>query len=175
MTGLNVVKKLNFKNINIFIVNGLSEYCSKKIFKYSPMDSLLINNKNEKNDLFKKFIGNYLQNLGENKDIEIKAFKGNEIYPKYPETSDDAKKRYRKIGEELYNKILKNDKNSLNIIVTHGFPVRVIKEYFFTKTKNEQELPDKKNHSVNYCTSYHFDFINEKEIKFMEKINPSYD
>ena len=63
----------------------------------------------------------------------------------------------------------------MNIIVTHGFPVRVIKEYFFTKTKNEQEFPDKKNHSVNYCTSYHFDFINEKEIKFMEKINPSYD
>ena len=175
MTGLNIAKKLNLKNNNIFTVNGLFEFCSENNFKYFPLNSLLINNKKEKNNLYQKFINNYLQNLGENNSIEIKSFKEKEIYPKYPEIFDDAINRYRKIGEELYNEILKNDNNSLNIIVTHGYGVQIITEYFFSKTRNEKELLAKEDFFVDYCTSYCFNFINEKEIKFIGRIDPSFD
>ena len=175
MTGLNIAKKLNLKNNNIFTVNGLFEFFFENNFKYFPLNSLLINNKKEKNNLYQKFINNYLQNLGENNSIEIKSFKEKEIYPKYPEIFDDIINRYRKIGEELYNQILKNDNNSLNIIVTHGYGVQIITEYFFSKTRNEKELLAKEDFFVDYCTSYCFNFINEKEIKFIGRIDPSFD
>ena len=47
MTGLNLVKKLNLKKNNIYITNSLFEIASENNFKYFPLKSLLINNKNK--------------------------------------------------------------------------------------------------------------------------------
>ena len=52
MTGLNILKKLNLENNNIFIVNDLFEISSENNFTYFPYNDLLINNKIEK----KRFI-----------------------------------------------------------------------------------------------------------------------
>ena len=56
MTGLNIVKNLNLKNNNFFVVNDLFEIASENNFKYFPLNHLLINNKKEKNKLYEQFI-----------------------------------------------------------------------------------------------------------------------
>ena len=174
MTGLNIVKSLNLKNNNIFVVNDLFEYASEGNFKYLPLNSLLINNKNEQNNLYQKFINCYLKNL--DKSFEgIKLFKGCKNLLKYPETFNEAIKRYQNTADDLYNEIIKNENNSLNIIVSHGYGVQAITEQLFGKTKNEKELLAKEDFFVEYCTSYCFNFINEKEVKYIGRIDPSFD
>ena len=56
MTGLNIVKKLNLDNNNIFIVNDLFEVCSENNFKYFPLSSLLINSKIDKKIYIKNLL-----------------------------------------------------------------------------------------------------------------------
>jgi broad specificity phosphatase PhoE len=173
MTGLNIIEKLSLKNNNIFIANGLFEIASLNNFKYYPLDSLLINNKNENKNLYSKFINNYLEKIDNFEGI--KKFKEKEIEPKYPENFVDAVNRYTKIAKELFDEICNNSNNSINIIVTHGYGVQVITEYFFGKTRNKEELLAKEDFFVDYCTSYCFNFINDKEIKFIGRIDPSFD
>ena len=176
MTGFNIIKKLNLEYNNIFIVNDLFEISSENNFKYFPFNYLLINNKIEKNELFQKFINSYLTYLKKNKNFEgIKLFKNKKNSIIYPENFNDAINRYKKTADELFNDIVNNSNNSLNIIVTHGYGVQVITEKFFGKTKNEQELLAKEDFFVDYCTSYCFNFLNEKEIKFIGRIDPSFD
>ena len=95
MTGLNIIEKLSLKNNNIFITNILFEIASLNNFKYYPLDSLLINNKNENKNLYSKFINNYLEKIDNFEGI--KKFKEKEIEPKYPENFVDAVNRYTKI------------------------------------------------------------------------------
>lgn len=174
MTGLNIVKKLNLKNNNIFIANGLFEVASNNNFKYFPLNSLLINNnKNDNQKNYEEFINKYLKKLDNFEGI--KSFKEKEIEVKYPENFNDAINRYTKIAKELFDEISNNNNNSLNIIVTHGYGVQIITEYFFGKTKNKDELLAKEDFFVDYCTSYCFNFINDKEIKFIGRIDPSFD
>ena len=176
MTGLNIMKTLNLKNNNIYIVNDLFEYASKSNFNYLPLNDLLINNKKEKKNLYQKFINSYLEDLNENQNFEgIKLFEKNKMTLKYPETFNEAITRYRKVAEELYNEIVNSRNNSLNIIVSHGYGVQAITEHFFSKTKNENELLAKEDFFVDYCTTYCFNFINEKEIKYIGRIEPSFD
>ena len=173
MTGLNIIEKLSLKNNNIFIANGLFEIASIGNFKYYPLNSLLINNKNENKNLYSKFINNYLTKI---ENFEgIKNFKEKEIEPKYPENFEDAINRYTKIAKDLFDEICNNSNNSINVIVTHGYGVQVITEYFFGKTKNKEELLAKEDFFVDYCTSYCFNFVNDKEIKFIGRIDPSFD
>ena len=167
MTGLNVIKELNLENNNIYIVKNLFEVSSENNFKYFPLDTLLINNKEEKNDLYQKFINNNLQNL-QNCD-GIKEFNIKESVLKYPEAFNDAINRYKIATDEIVN----NSQNSLNIIVTHGYGVQVITEGLFKRTNNEQELLDNEMFFVDYCTSYFFEFIDEKKVEFIERIEPS--
>ena len=173
MTGLNIVKKLNLENNNIFIVNDLFEVCTEFNFKYFPLSSLLINNKTEKKDLYQKFINRYLDNIKNNSN-GMEIFKEKSVL-KFPETFPEAINRYKNIADKLYNEICNNANNSLNIIVTHGYGVQIITEKLFGKTKNEQELLAKEDFFVDYCTSYCFNFLNEKEIKFIGRIDPSFD
>ena len=177
MTGLNIVKNLNLKNNNIFVVNDLFEIASENNFKYFPLNHLLINNKKEKNNLYQKFINRYLEDISDEKNNfeGIKLFNKNTNELKYPEVFNEAIERYKKIAEKLFNEIENNDDNSLNIIVTHGYGVQVITEYFFGKTKNEKELLAKEDFFVDYCTSYCFNFVDKKEIKFIGRIEPSFD
>ena len=174
MTGLNIVKKLNLDNNNIFIVNDLFEVCSENNFKYFPLSSLLINSKIEKKDLYQKFINSYLSELKDESE-GMKIFNHKQSLLKYPETFPDAINRYKNIADVLYNEICNNSNNSLNIIVTHGYGVQVITETLFGKTKNEKELLKKEDFFVDYCTSYCFNFLDEKEIKFIGRIDPSFD
>ena len=172
MTGLNIAKKLKLKNNNLYIVNSLFEIASENNFKYFPLKSLLIKNKNQKKILYEKFILNYIKNL---ENFSFKELKEDNIGIKYPEIFEEAIERYNKIAEKLFNEIIKNENNSLNIIVTHGYGVQVITEYFFTKTKNKDELFKKEDFFVDYCTSYCFNFIKNDEIKFIGRIEPSFD
>ena len=174
MTGLNIVKKLNLDNNNIFIVNDLFEVCSENNFKYFPLSSLLINSKIEKKDLYQKFINSYLSKLKDESE-GMKIFNHKQSLLKYPETFPDAINRYKNIADILYNEICNNSNNSLNIIVTHGYGVQLITETLFGKTKNEKELLKKEDFFVDYCTSYCFNFLDEKEIKFIGRIDPSFD
>ena len=171
MTGLNILKELNVENNNIYIVKNLFEVSSEKNFKYFPLNNLLIYNKEEKSDLYQKFINSYLTGL---KNCQgIKEFNKKESVIKYPETFNDAINRYKIASDELFDEIVNDNKNSLNIIVTHGYGVQVITEGLFKKTNNEQELLENEMFFVDYCTSYYFDFINEKEIKFIKRIESS--
>ena len=172
MTGLNIAKKLKLKNNNLYIVNPLFEIASENNFKYFPLNSLLIKNKNQKKILYEKFILNYIKNL---ENFSFKELKEDNIGIKYPEIFEEAIERYNKIAEKLLNEIIKNENNSLNIIVTHGYGVQVITEYFFNKTKNKEELFKKEDFFVDYCTSYCFNFITNDEIKFIGRIEPSFD
>lgn len=172
MTGLNIAKKLKLKNNNLYIVNPLFEIASENNFKYFPLNSLLIKNKNQKKILYEKFILNYIKNL---ENFSFKELKEDNIGIKYPEIFGEAIERYNKIAEKLFNEIIKNENNSLNIIVTHGYGVQVITEYFFNKTKNKEELFKKEDFFVDYCTSYCFNFITNDEIKFIGRIEPSFD
>ena len=172
MTGLNIAKKLKLKNNNLYIVNPLFEIASENNFKYFPLNSLLIKNKNQKKILYEKFIFNYIKNL---ENFSFKELKEDNIGIKYPEIFEEAIERYNKIAEKLFNEIIKNENNSLNIIVTHGYGVQVITEYFFNKTKNKEELFKKEDFFVDYCTSYCFNFITNDEIKFIGRIEPSFD
>ena len=175
MTGLNIVKDLNLNNNNIYLVNDLFEIASEKNFAhFLPLNHLLINYKNDNNNYYEKFINYYLKDL---KNFDgIKSFKkNNDMQLKYPEIFTESINRYRKVAEELYNEIVNNSNNSINIIVTHGYGVQVITEYFFSKTNNEEELLAKEDFFVDYCTSYCFNFINEKQIKFIGRIDPSFD
>ena len=172
MTGLNIAKKLELKNNNLYIVNPLFEIASENNFKYFPLNSLLIKNKNQKKILYEKFIFNHIKNL---ENFSFKELKEDNIGIKYPEIFEEAIERYNKIAEKLFNEIIKNENNSLNIIVTHGYGVQVITEYFFNKTKNKEELFKKEDFFVDYCTSYCFNFISNDEIKFIGRIEPSFD
>ena len=172
MTGLYLAKILNLKNNNIFITNSLFEIASENNFKYFPIDSLLINNKNKKNNVYEKFILNNIKNL---ENCIIKEYKNRENNIKYPETFNEAVERYNKIAEDLFEEIIKNENNSLNIIVTHGYGVQIITEYLFNKTKNKEELFKKEVFFVDYCTSYCFNFLTNKDIKFIGRIEPSFD
>jgi len=170
MTGLNLAKKLNLKNNNIYITNSLFEIASENNFKYFPLKSLLINNKNK--NLYEKFILNDIKSL---ENCTLIKYKDDENIIKYPETFNEAIDRYNKIAEELFKEIIENKNNSLNIIVTHGYGVQVITEYLFNKTKNKDELLKTEDFFVDYCTSYCFNFINKIEIKFIGRIDPSFD
>ena len=172
MTGLYLAKILNLKNNNIFITNSLFEIASENNFKYFPINSLLINNKNKKNNVYEKFILNNIKNL---ENCIIKEYKNRENNIKYPETFNEAVERYNKIAEDLFEEIIKNENNSLNIIVTHGYGVQIITEYLFNKTKNKEELFKKEVFFVDYCTSYCFNFLTNKDIKFIGRIEPSFD
>ena len=108
-------------------------------------------------------------------NFSLKELKEDNNDIKYPEIFEEAIERYNKIAEKLFNEIIKNENNSLNIIVTHGYGVQVITEYFFTKTKNKDELFKKEDFFVDYCTSYCFNFIKNDEIKFIGRIEPSFD
>ena len=172
MTGLNIAKKLNLKKNNIYITNSLFEIASENNFKYFPLNTLLINNKKQKYNLYEKFILNNIKCL----DIcEIKMHKDGNNNIKYPETFNKAVDRYNKIAEELFEEIVKNENNSLNIIVTHGYGVQIITEFLFNKTKNKEELFKKEDFFVDYCTSYCFNFITHNEIKYIGRIEPSFD
>ena len=170
MTGLNLAKKLNLKNNNIYIINSLFEIASENNFKYFPLKSLLINNKNK--NLYEKFILNSIKSI---ENCTLKKYKDDEDIIKYPETFNEAIDRYNKIAEELFKEIIENKNNSFNIIVTHGYGVQVITEYLFNKTKNKDELLKTEDFFVDYCTSYCFNFINKNEIKFIGRIDPSFD
>ena len=172
MTGLNIAKKLKLKNNNLYIVNSLFEIASENNFKYFPLKSLLIKNKNQNKILYEKYILNYIKDLD---NFSLKELKEDNNDIKYPEIFEEAIERYNKIAEKLFNEIIKNENNSLNIIVTHGYGVQVITEYFFTKTKNKDELFKKEDFFVDYCTSYCFNFIKNDEIKFIGRIEPSFD
>ena len=172
MTGLNIAKKLKLKNNNLYIVNSLFEIASENNFKYFPLKSLLIKNKNQKKILYEKYILNYIKNLD---NFSLKELKDDNIDIKYPEIFEEAIERYNKIAEKLFNEIIKNENNSLNIIVTHGYGVQVITEFLFNKTKNKEELIKNENFFVDYCTSYCFNFISQNEIKFIGRIDPSFD
>ena len=172
MTGLYLAKILNLKNNNIFITNSLFEIASENNFKYFPINSLLINNKNKKNNVYEKFILNNIKNL---ENCIIKEYKNRENNIKYPETFNEAVERYNNIAEDLFEEIIKDENNSLNIIVTHGYGVQIITEYLFNKTKNKEELFKKEVFFVDYCTSYCFNFLTNKDIKFIGRIEPSFD
>ena len=75
----------------------------------------------------------------------------------------------------LFDEIVKNENNSLNVIVTHGYGVQVITEFLFGKTSNEEDLLKKEIFFVDYCTSYCFNFVTNNEIKFIGIIEPSFD
>ena len=111
MTGLNLVKKLNLKKNNIFITNSLFEIASENNFKYFPLKSLLINNKNK--NLYEKFILNSIKSID---NCTLKKYKEDENIIKYPETFNEAIERYNKIAEELYemNKELLNKEETKN-------------------------------------------------------------
>ena len=170
MTGLNLVKKLNLKKNNIYITNSLFEIASENNFKYFPLNYLLINNKNK--NLYEKFILNSIKSI---ENCTLKKYKDDENIIKYPETFNEAIDRYNKIAEELFQEIIKNENNSLNVIVTHGYGVQVITEFLFNKTKNKDELLKNEDFFVDYCTSYCFNFISKNEIKFIGRIDPSFD
>ena len=171
MTGLNVIKELNVDNNNIYIVKNLFEISSEKNFKYFPMNTLLINNKEKENELYQKFINNYLTNL--KKCEGIKEFNKKETVLKYPEAFNEAINRYRIVSDEIFEEIANDSQNSLNIIVTHGYGVQAITEELFKKTNNEDELLNNEMFFVDYCTSYYFEFIDEKKIKYIERIEPT--
>ena len=172
MTGLYLSKQLNLKNNNIYITNPLFEIASKNNFKYFPLESLLINNKKEKKNLYEKFILNNIKNI---ENGILKNYKNDEIKIKYPENFNDAVNRYNRIANELFEEIKINDNNSLNIIVTHGYGVQIITEFLFNKTNNKDELFKKEDFFVDYCTSYCFNFVTQNEIKYIGRIDPSFD
>ena len=172
MTGLNLVKKLNLKKNNIFITNSLFEIASENNFKYFPLNSLLINNKLRQKNLYEKFILNDANKLNK---CTFEKFKKDECGLKYPEIFNDAIKRYNEITKVLFDEIAKNENNSLNVIVTHGYGVQVITEALFEKMKNKDELLKKEDFFVDYCTSYCFNFVSNDEIKFIGRIEPSFD
>lgn len=172
MTGINLAQKLKLKNNNIFIFNSLFEIASVNNFKYFPLNTLLIKNKKQKNNLYEKYILNSIKNLD---NCIIKEYDENKNSIKYPETFNEAIDRYNNVADEIFNKIIKNENNSLNIIVTHGYGVQVITEFLFEKTKNKEELIKKEEFFVDYCTSYCFNFLNEYEIKYIGRIDPSFD
>ena len=174
MTGLNVALKLNLENNNLFIVNSLFEIATKNNFEFFPLNSLLINNKSDKKNEYEKFIDKTAEKIKNLKIIKYKEkFDNNDI--KYPEEFKDAIDRYKKIGEELFDEISKNGNNNINIIVTHGYGVQVITEFFFGKTPNKDELLNNEIFLVDYCTSYCFNFINNNQMKFIGRIEPSFD
>ena len=172
MTGINLAQKLNIKKNNIYIVNSLFEIASKNNFNYFPLNSLLINNKSNQKKLYEKYILNDANKLN---NFTINEFKQNEKGIQYPENFNDAIKRYNEIAGLLFDAILKNENNSLNVIVTHGYGVQVITEFLFEKTNNKEELLKKEDFFVDYCTSYCFNFVKDKELKFIGRIDPSFD
>ena len=172
MTGINLAQKLNIKKNNIYIVNSLFEIASKNNFNYFPLNSLLINNKSNQKKLYEKYILNDANKLN---NFTINEFKQNEKGIQYPENFNDAIKRYNEIARILFDEILKNENNSLNVIVTHGYGVQVITEFLFEKTNNKEELLKQEDFFVDYCTSYCFNFIKDKELKFIGRIDPSFD
>ena len=172
MTGINLAQKLNIKKNNICIVNSLFEIASKNNFNYFPLNSLLINNKSNQKKLYEKYILNDANKLN---NFTINEFKTNEKGIQYPENFNDAIKRYNEIAGMLFDEILKNENNSLNVIVTHGYGVQVITEFLFEKTNNKEDLLKKEDFFVDYCTSYCFNFVKDKELKFIGRIDPSFD
>lgn len=172
MTGINLAKKLNIKKNNMYIVNSLFEIASKNNFNYFPLNSLLINNKSNQKKLYEKYILNDANKLN---NFTINEFKKKEKGIQYPENFNDAIKRYNEIAGILFDEILKNENNSLNVIITHGYGVQVITEFLFEKTNNKEELLKKEDFFVDYCTSYCFNFVKDKELKFIGRIDPSFD
>ena len=172
MTGINLAQKLNIKKNNISIVNSLFEIASKNNFNYFPLSSLLISNKSSQKKLYEKYILNDANKLN---NFTINEFKQNEKGIQYPENFNDAIKRYNEIAGMLFDEILKNENNSLNVIVTHGYGVQIITEFLFEKTNNKEELLKQEDFFVDYCTSYCFNFVKDKEIKFIGRIDPSFD
>ena len=172
MTGINLAQKLNIKKNNMYIVNSLFEIASKNNFNYFPLNSLLINNKSNQKKLYEKYILNDANKLN---NFTINEFKTNEKDIQYPENFNDAIKRYNEIAGLLFDAILKNENNSLNVIVTHGYGVQIITEFLFEKTNNKEELLKKEDFFVDYCTSYCFNFVKDKELKFIGRIDPSFD
>ena len=172
MTGINLAQKLNIKKNNIYIVNSLFEIASRNNFNYFPLNSLLINNKSNQKKLYEKYILNDANKLN---NFTINEFKTNEKGIQYPENFNDAIKRYNEIAGMLFDEILKNENNSLNVIVTHGYGVQVITEFLFEKTNNKEDLLKKEDFFVDYCTSYCFNFVKDKELKFIGRIDPSFD
>ena len=174
MTGINLAKKLNLEKNNFYIINSLFEIASKNNFKYFPLNSLLINNKFSQKNLYEKYILNDINELNNCTFNEINKNK-NQQSINYPEDFNDAIKRYKDIARVLFDEIVKNENNSLNVIVTHGYGVQVITEFLFGKTCNEEELLKKEIFFVDYCTSYCFNFVKNNEIKFIGRIEPSFD
>ena len=172
MTGINLAQKLNIKKNNIYIVNSLFEIASKNNFNYFPLNSLLINNKSSQKKFYEKYILNDANKLN---NFTINEFKQNEKGIQYPENFNDAIKRYNEIAWMLFDEIVKNENNSLNVIVTHGYGVQVITEFLFEKTNDKEELLKKEDFFVDYCTSYCFNFVKDKELKFIGRIDPSFD
>ena len=172
MNGINLARNLNIKKNNFYIVNSLFEIASENNFKYFPLNSLLINNKLRQKNLYEKFILNDANKLNK---CTFEKFKKDECGLKYPEIFNDAIKRYNEITKVLFDEIAKNENNSLNVIVTHGYGVQVITEALFEKMKNKDELLKKEDFFVDYCTSYCFNFVSNDEIKFIGRIEPSFD
>ena len=172
MTGINLAKKLNLEKNNFYVINSLFEIASKNNFAYFPLNSLLINNKSKQKNLYEKYILNDIHKLN---NCSFNEFNKDQISIKYPEEFNEAIKRYKDIGEILFDEINKNENNSLNVIVTHGYGVQVITEFLFGKTRNEEELLKKEIFFVDYCTSYCFNFVKNNEIKFIGRIEPSFD
>jgi len=168
MTGLNMVKTLNLKNNNIFIANDLFEMATPQVFKYNPLDQLLINNKDNKKELYEEFINKDLQSINNFDKINIYEGKGEKL--KYPENFNDSYNRYSQFAKDIYQKILNENKNSLNIIVTHGYGVQIITSYLKGLCCNGNDIIDQ-DYVIEFCTSYKFKFIDKNTLKYCGREN----
>jgi broad specificity phosphatase PhoE len=141
LEGLGIDNTLCNLKFSLKLNLGLYEYLSKSSFNLHPHQHL---------EIF------HNRTLNDSNQLEYAEF-----LPRYPESIQDAINRYYNVIKKLLSDFSEDD-NDLLVIVTHGYGVQVMCEYF-----------NKEIFEVDYCHTFIFLLKQNLQGEFLEVLTPN--